>query len=154
MTGRHRGSARDLRDDRGTVLLLAVGLVVVAALAVAVVSVVASTFLQRRALAATADLAALAGAQVVDLAPYYAGGATAGLPLDCGRVRAAVLAHLRAGGAPTAVPGLAVESVGCDGTTVTVALRAPLRPPFPGLVPGGGVVRAAASARLSYRAAP
>lgn len=141
-------------DDRGTVLLLAVGLVVVCGLAVAVVSVVASTFLQRRSLAATADLAALAGAQVVDLAPYYSSGATVDLPLDCGRVRGAVLAHLRSGGAFGAVPGLTVESVGCDGTTVTVALRAPLRPPFAGLVPGGAVVRAAASARLAYRPMP
>ena len=136
--------------DRGSVLLLTVGMVVVALIAIAVAVDVSAAFLQRRGLAATADAAALAGAQMVDLDAYYARGRRAGdpIPLDTGAVRGAVMRQLRAAGAWSAHPGLAVESVRSDGETVTVRLRMPLRTPFSGLV-GRADVRAEASARLS-----
>ena len=143
-------SARRRADDRGSVLLLTVGLVLVALLAIAVAVDVSAAFLQRRGLAATADAAALAGAQVVDLDAYYARGRRAGdpIPLDRGAVRGAVLAHLRSAGAWADHPGLVVEAVTSDGETVTVRLRAPLRTPFAG-VGGRGDVRAEAAARLA-----
>lgn len=134
-------------------MLLTVGFVVVALVAIGVVTDVSAAFLQRRSLAALADSAALAGAQVVDLDAYYAGVPDGEpLPLDRGAARQRVLDHLRRAGAWSAFPGLVVEVAASDGAVVTVRLRADLRPPLSsalGLAPG--VARAEARATLTRR---
>ena len=65
------GAARQPRQDEGTVLLLIIGLVVVAALLIAVVTDVSALYLERRDLISAADGAALAGAQSVDEETIY-----------------------------------------------------------------------------------
>lgn len=113
------------RRDDGTVLLLTVFLGLVLVLATVVVVDASAAFLARRSLASQADGAALAAAQEVDLAAYYAGTGD-DLPLADARavVEAYVAAHF---------PGTAVAAVTTDGTTVTVALERaldlPLAPP-------------------------
>lgn len=128
------------RDDRGTVLLLTVFLGLVLVLLTVVVTDASAAFLARRSLASQADGAALAAAQEVDLAAFYAGSGDV-LPLAGARdvVDAYVAAHF---------PDTAVAAVDTDGTTVTVTLRRPLRLPLalPGW--GDGTVTASATARL------
>ena len=70
------------RDERGSVLLLGIGMIVVGILAVAVAVDVSAAFLQRRALMSLGDSAALAGAQSIDLDSYYANGASIGTRLS------------------------------------------------------------------------
>ena len=71
---------RDLEDD-GTVLLLIIGLVTIAALLVAVVTDVSALYLERRELVAAVDGAALAGAQAVDEESVYRDGLPASGPV-------------------------------------------------------------------------
>lgn len=139
-----------LGDDRGSVLLLAIGLVVVAFLSVVVVVDASAAFLQRRQLAAWADTAALAGAQGIDLETYYSDGASAATRLDAATVAARVRQHLAA-----APDDIAIERLSSDGSQVLLVLSAPLRLPFlGGLVRRGALpesVVVESRARLAYR---
>ncbi len=139
------------RDDRGSVLLLGIGLVVVCVLALAVLVDVTAVFLQRQRLFAVADAAAIAGAQAIDLDAYYAHGASASTRLDPSAVTAAVRSHLERAGARAAIPGLTVSRVWSDGNSVAVALQCPLNLPFlSGLF--GGRASVESWAQLDYRA--
>jgi uncharacterized membrane protein len=133
------------RTDRGSVLPLVIGAVVIVLSLVTVVTDVSVLWLQRRSLQATVDGAALAGAQAVDLASVYAGGAHGDLRLDPRAARTAVRSYVRA--VPTTLRSLRVASVVVTGTTVTVRGTAIARPPFLSLLSGRGVtVTAEASA--------
>lgn len=117
------------RDDRGSTLLLQMFLVVAIVMGITVIADVGSVIGVRRQLAATADQAALAGAQAVDLEAYYAIGAgAAGVALDPRDVSAAVSRYLAPAVAAQQVEGLRIEDVTVVGDTVTVRLagRAPL----------------------------
>lgn len=129
------GPGDDLDNDgeRGSVLLLTVGLAVVALLVVAVVTDAAALFLHRRSLAAAADGAALAGAQGVDLAAVYAGRADGTLPLTSKAVRSRVRAYVSAS-APDAARVLVART---DGTRVRVRLGETVRLPFRSWLPVG-----------------
>lgn len=135
------------RGDDGQLLILTAFLAFVLILLVVVVVDVSAAFLVRRELASQADGAALAAAQRVDYAAYYAGEGGDVLPLADvdDTVRDYVAANF---------PGTAVEDVRLtsDGTAVSVTLRRrldlPLAPPgFADAVD----VRAAATARLPIR---
>lgn len=140
-------------DERGSVLLLGVGFVIVCLLAIAVVTDVSAAFLQRRSLMSLADAAALAGAQAIDRDAYYANGATTGTRLDPGSVRAAATAHIVRANASLALPGLRVDAISTDGVRVLVALSAPLQLPFFGVV-HQEFAQVESSARLDYRLSP
>jgi uncharacterized membrane protein len=134
------------REEDGQVLVLTLFLAVVLLLFVTVVVDTSAAFLGRRALAGDADAAALAAAQSVDLDAYYAGRATADLPLA--GVSDAVTGYV------ASLPDTEVDDVHLDdgGTTVTVTLRRHLALPlaFPGY--GAGVdLTATATARLPVR---
>ncbi len=109
------------RDDEGTVLLLTIFLGLVLVAVVVTVVDASAVFLARRALSAEADAAALAAAQRVDWAAYYAGSGDL-LPLDGD---ADLTPYLR--------PGTVLADVTTDGETVTVTLERdvvlPLAPP-------------------------
>lgn len=77
-----RGRLVAVGDERGSVLLLGVGLVIVCLLAIAVITDVSAAFLQRRSLMSVADAAAIAGAQAIDQGAYYANGASVGTRLN------------------------------------------------------------------------
>ncbi|MSO27681.1 MAG: hypothetical protein EXQ60_06430 [Candidatus Nanopelagicales bacterium] len=140
-------------DERGSVLLLGVGFVIVCLLAVAVITDASAAFLQRRSLMSMADAAAIAGAQAIDRDAYYANGASDGTRLNPGLVRAAVLAHLTRTNAAATISGLHVDGISSDGARVLVALSAPLRLPFFSSI-HQELAQVEVSARLDYRPSP
>lgn len=132
------------RGEDGSMLVLTAFFVAVLVLLVAVVVDASAAFLARRSLASTADGAALAAAQSVDLAAFYDG--TGGDLLPLGDVEAAVAAYVT----DPATEVLAVEVV--DGTTVVVTLRRHLALPLSPPGYGDGVdITAQARARLPLR---
>lgn len=80
----------DRRDDEGTILLLTLGFVAVLLLLVAVVVDVSKVVLAKRALAASADGAAIAAAQQADTRSIVANGLGERVPLDPAGVADAV----------------------------------------------------------------
>jgi Putative Flp pilus-assembly TadE/G-like len=146
MTPRHRVT------DEGSVLLLIMGLVVLAALFITVVMDVSALFLDRRDLIAAADGAALAGAQAVDAEALYVKGLPASGPLilDEDRARAAAEDYLIENGFFERYAGFAVQ-VQTTSTSVRVSLQALVQLPVTNAVtPGQGdgvQVRASATAR-------
>ena len=116
-----------IHDDRGSAMLLGIGLVAVCLLALALCIDGSVALVQRQALLSTADAAAIAGAQGIDLDEYYAHGATAATRLNPPAVVRLARQHLIGSTTP---PGMSVERVWSDGTEVVVRLRAPLRLPF------------------------
>ncbi len=143
---------RSLRcADRGSVLLLQLFLVTTVLMAVAVISDVGSVIGARQQLAATADQAAIAGAQAVDLGAYYAGGAdgVSGLALEPVLVEAAVRRHLAPAIQQQQQPGLALADLAVDADGVTVRLRCTAVLPFASLLGLSSVpVTASSRARL------
>jgi hypothetical protein len=128
------------RSEEGTVLLLILGLVVIAALFVTVVMDVSALFIDRRELIAAADGAALAGAQAVDEESLYTKGLPAAGPLtlDEERARAAVRSYLQVNGLFNQYQNLRLEIV-TTSTTVSVRLGALVELPVVNSVtPGAG----------------
>ena len=141
---------RRLHGDRGSVVILSLGLLVVCVLAIGVVVDASTVFLARRALQAQADSAALAGAQAIDLGAYYADGAASRIRLDSTGIRAAVERHVRRD------PGEGrLTSVSLRDDVVLVAMTDRVQPPFSGwLTPSGAYdLEVEAGAILSYRPA-
>ena len=125
MTGRQHPQ----RGERGQVTVLIIGFALVLLLAVGVTVDASAAYLEREALAALADGAALAAADQVQGSPAYDGGLRGTAPLDVRTARASVDRHLSATGALRDHPGLraAVEVVD---DRVVVRLRAPLDLPL------------------------
>jgi len=145
-----RATTRDLRDEHGSVLPLVIGVVVLVVALVTVVTDVSVLWLQRRSLQATADGAALSGAQAVDLPTVYAGGANGDLALDPKAARAAVRAYAAAIPSSRRLASFRVARVTVTAATVTVRATAIARPPFLTWLTGSGVtVVAEASARTT-----
>lgn len=138
------------RGDAGSILLLQVFLVVAIVMAITVVADVGTVIGVRRELAATADQAAIAGAQALDLDAYYRGDAAgAGLALDPGAVDAVVRRYLAPALAAGQRDGLRIEEVTVAGDRVTVRLGRRARLPFTASLGLDSVpVTASASARL------
>jgi uncharacterized membrane protein len=138
------------RGDQGSVLVLGLGVVVLAMLAVGLAVDASRLFLARRAVAALADGAALRGAHDLDLAALYGSGAADVLPLSARRVEADVAAYVAAQAAANDLRAVRVVSVLVrDGTVeVTLAMteQVPLLATFLGR-PDGELVTAAAGAR-------
>lgn len=141
---------RGARDDRGSVLILSIGFIVVCVIAVAVVVDASTVFLARRALQAHADSAALAGAQAIDIGEYYAHGASPRIRLDPNAVGGAVQSHVRVSGG-----GARLEAVSLRDQEVLVRMSDTVRPPFSGwLTPAGRhTLTVEAAATLTYRTA-
>ena len=139
---------RTLREDRGSVLILSLGFIVVCIIAVAVVVDASTVFLARRALQAQADAAALAGAQAIDIGEYYANGASPRIRLDPAAVGGAVRGHVQ-----RAEGGAHLDGVSLRDQEVVVRMSDSVRPPFSGwLTPGGRHTLAVeAGATLTYR---
>jgi len=118
------------RDDSGTILVLVLGFVAVLLLMVGVVVNVSVVILAKRGLVSTADGAAVAAAQSLDLAALYAGGLSEdGIPLDTG-LAAQRVAEYEAVAAP-AQPGLQLVLARIDdGNTVVVRGAREVSMPF------------------------
>ncbi len=138
--------------ERGSVLVLGIGLVAVCLMAFVVLVDASAAFLQRQHLVAIADAAALAGAQGIDLSAYYRDGASAATRLDPGLVTRLARDHLTLSDL-SSVGGFRIDHVASDGSQVMVALSAPLDLPFwSDLVDGRVAVES--HAQLAYRASP
>lgn len=137
------------RDD-GSVLILALGFIVICIIGLAVVVDASAVFMARRSLQAQADSAALAGAQAIDLGAYYADGAASRIRLDPAGIRAAVERHVRRDPGDARLLGVTLRS-----DIVTVSMRDRVRPPFSGwLTPSGAYdLEVEAGAVLGYRPA-
>lgn len=140
------GRDADLRSDRGSVLLLGIGLLACCLIAIAVAVDAGELLRQRQALFAVADGASLAGAQAIDLDEYYRTGATAATRLDPTAVRAAVLAYVWN---HAHREGIRVESIATDGRSAVVEVSAPMSAPFLGSLLGERT-RVRSAARLDY----
>ena len=132
------------RED-GQITLLLIGYAAIAAVLVVVGVDVSAVFLARRALASTADAAALDAAQAVDRTAVYGGAVTGcgtALPLDNGaaRDRASAVVVDDAAGLRAAFRDVDPADVTVDAGTVTVHLRGRAKVPFgrllAALVPG------------------
>jgi hypothetical protein len=115
--------------DRGSVLVLAVGLVTILLLGIVVLIDGSAAFLQHRALLSVADSAAIAGAQAIDVAAYYRDGASSATTIDPAAVPARVRA-LVSRFRDDLPEGLVIEEASSDGRRVRVVLSAPLQLPF------------------------
>jgi uncharacterized membrane protein len=137
------------QGERGSIMILTLGFIVMCIMAVAVVVDASAMFLARRSLQAAVDSAALAGAQAIDREAYYHFGAGAGVRLDPQAVRAAVRDQLATS------TGVRLDFVRVDGANVVVQANTRVRPPFSGwLTPSGAhTITVQAGARLSYRPA-
>ena len=143
-------SARRARGDDGSVLPLVIGVVVLVLMLLTVVTDTGVLWLQRRSLQATVDGAALAGAQAVDLAAVYAGGAHGDLRLDPGSARSAVRTYAAAVPSSRLLSSFRVTTIRVSVATVTVRAQAVARPPFLAWLTGRGVTMVAeASARTT-----
>lgn len=132
--------------ERGTVLILALGLVAIAAAGLAVAVDVAVLHLRHREGQLTADAAARSGAQQLDLASYYRSRLPGdALPLDPGAARRRVIAHLR--GADDRSWQLTGFTIDRDSITVSVEQEVPLPVTAPG-APASVTVTGTATAQL------
>ncbi len=136
--------------DEGQLLLLVLAYTVIAGLLVTVVVDVSQVFLYRRSLLAAADAAALSAANAPDLGRVYTGLGD-DLPLSRAGTTAAVNQYAADAELDDRFARFDVRSVGTDGVTVTVTLRATATLPFVGVVTGrftgGYPVTATATAR-------
>jgi len=114
--------------DRGSLTPFIIGIFVVGLLVIGTVTDIAVFQLDRQALQAQADSAALAAAQAADLDSIYSRGVTTYVPID------AALAKQRAqtivAGHPVRLTNFRIEAVTTDGRTVYVQLSARISPPF------------------------
>ena len=134
------------RDERGSIMLLAIAFIGITLFAIAIVTDASTLFRQHRALVALADGAALAGAQGIDLDTYYAQGATLRTTLNPDQVRANVHHYLQF----TDDDAVRVEALTVDRGAVALTLTAPIRLTFfPQFV--DGPMRASSAASLNYR---
>ena len=134
-----------LRDERGSIMLLAIAFIGITLFAIAIVTDASTLFRQHRALVALADGAALAGAQGIDLDTYYAQGATVRTALNPDQVRANVHHYLQ-----HTDDTVRVEALTVDGGAVVLTLTAPIRLTFfPQFI--DGPMRASSAASLNYR---
>lgn len=122
------------RDQDGSLTVLVIGYVFIAAVLVVVGVDVSKVFLARRALSSVADAAALAAAQAADRSAIYAGAANCGgvLPIDPAGAEQGVDASLADDLADLRQTFQAVqpaEVATADGT-VTVHLSGDVRVPF------------------------
>lgn len=131
--------------DRGSMLPLVIGMVVVATLLVTVVTDLGTMWLARRSLQATVDGAALAGSRSVDLAAIYAGRSRGPLLLDPAAAKSAVHSFVSVAPSARQLRAFNVTSVVIHGSTITVRAQATIRPPFIALL-GNSDVRIVAQA--------
>jgi len=138
--------------DEGQIILVAIAYTLIAASLVIVAVDASAFFLSRRALAALADGASVAGTHAENAGVLYGTGPGSDLPLDPAGVRAEVAGYLDVRDAVTAYPNLQLLDAATDGHTVTVMLSEdkPLRfltlvSKLTGAFPGG-------TARITVRA--
>lgn len=120
---------RCLLKERGSVTTLVIGMIPVLLGLVVILTDLSVLYIHKRSLAATADSAAVAGAQSVDLETFYTSSPSR-LPLDCTASRRAITRQVTASKVDKRTPRISVVSTTCDGSTVGVQLRSQATLPF------------------------
>lgn len=120
---------RCLLKERGSVTTLVIGMIPVLLGLVVILTDLSVLYIHKRSLAATADSAAVAGAQSVDLETFYTSSPSR-LPLDCTDSRRAITRQVTASKVDKRTPRISVVSTTCDGSTVGVQLRSQVTLPF------------------------
>lgn len=136
-----------LANDRGSVLVLGIGLMGVIVLALSVAVDASLAFVQRSTIQARADAAVLAGVQTIDLDAYYATGATAATRLSAEEARSRTLQHLDRAQRASTIEGLTVVAVSASQSDVSAVIAAPLRTAF---WPIQATIQVQARAQLDY----
>lgn len=119
-----------LAHDRGSVLVLGIGLIGVIVIAVSVAVDASLAFVQRSTLQARADAAVLAGVQTIDLDTYYATGATSATRLSPDAARVRTLQHLDRVQRVSTIEGLQIVAVTASPSDISAEISAPLRTAF------------------------
>jgi len=136
-----------IREERGSVLLLGIGLMAVVLMAISVVTDASMAFLQRQQLQARADAAVLSGVQSIDRDHYYAHGATEHTRLLPSVATARAREHIERDQARDRIPGLEIVGVAGGDRGVVVELTAPIRTAF---WPISASISVRSSASLDY----
>jgi uncharacterized membrane protein len=128
-----------LRDERGSVLLLSIGLFTVVVAFFAVLVDVAVIRTARQELLAHADAAVLAAVQAVDVDTLIEDGYVEEsgfllVPIDAAEAGTAVRDHLAAANTAERFRELVVERLVVERAEVSLRLAAKVRPPFTHLV--------------------
>lgn len=123
-----------MKREEGQVLLLVLIYTVIAGVLVTVVVNLSRAYLDRRALVAAVDAAALVAANEPDLAQIYTGQAAAALPLAQDGARRAVRQYVRDAALRERFAGFRVVDVSVRGPTVSVTFAARVDLPFVGLL--------------------
>jgi len=148
-----------LRGDDGTVMLLTLGFTVLALLLILVIAAATQVHLQRMRLTHVADELALAAADSLDVAGYYAGTldepSNEGIvELAANQVERAAAARVADAAARVGLPPTAVvEATTADDFTATVTIRTQVHPLFgiDALLPfADGVTLTATSSARAY----
>lgn len=137
-----------MRDERGQVTVMIVGLTFILLVTIAVVVDASAAYLQRSGLATVADGAALAGTEALDLQAGYEHGFEDPV-LSESLAREAITSYLHDTGASERFPGLTC-TLRVQGDEVRVDVHAPLDLPL--RVPGSpttATIGATGSAKLS-----
>lgn len=136
-----------IASERGSVLVLGIGLIGVIIFALSAAVDASLAFVQRSAIQARADAAVLAGAQAIDLDSYYATGATPASRLSPEAARSRTLQHLDRAQRTSTIDGLEVIAVYASPLDVSAVIAAPLRTAF---WPIEATIRVQARAQLDY----
>jgi uncharacterized membrane protein len=142
------------RDDSGQLLLLVLVYFLIGAALVMVVTDVSKVYLARRALASTADGAALAAAQSIDRAAFYRDGASGELRLDPVAAERTLTSYAERNNLAARFTDFTLDqpSVTDGGQTIRVRVHCRVTLPLTGFWTGGArsiAVDAEASARTA-----
>ncbi|MGJ9402441.1 hypothetical protein [Arthrobacter sp. KK5.5] len=140
---------RNASHEEGQTIILIIGYVVIALLAVSATLAATLVNTEARRLLSVADGAVAAAADSFSVSPAT-GRNSVGLELIDGAVRADVSGYLSDTGAAARFDGLGIVAAGAtgDGTTAYVRLRATVRPPIVGwFVPAGIPIHVESNAR-------
>jgi uncharacterized membrane protein len=138
-------SLHPVKDDRGSMIPLVLGFLIITTMLVTVVTDVGSMWLARRSLQAAVDGAALAGSREVDLGAIYSGRSRGPLTLDVPAASAAVRRFMTENPSSRQFRSLRLTRVQVSGSTVSVRAQATIAPPFLSLFNSGQVVITAAA---------
>lgn len=134
-------------SERGSVLVLGIGLIGVIVIALSVAVDASLAFIQRSTIQARADAAVLAGVQTIDLDTYYATGATPATRLSPQAAWSRTVQHLEHAQWSSRIEGLEVVSVEASPSEVSAVIAAPVRTAF---WPIEATIRVHARAQLDY----
>ena len=141
-----------LLNDRGSILILGIGLFVVVVGMCTVAANVTSLWVMRHGLDSAADGAALSAAQAIDVKYIYRHGVTNPIHLDSTAAKKRVKDYVREANLSARFTNFRVRSVAVEGTSVYVELQAQADLPFSYLVPNAAQrVISGASANLELK---